>query len=312
MTSNTEPKKHHYIPQFILRNFCFDDKNHLLYYDVQNESVCVKETKDIFMSPFLYMDEKNNPEDRMKIEHDFAEYEREVSKLINGKLSNEDAVAISEEEDDKLKLFFALMGFRSKRTSEVFSVNTSTVNKPVFSLYQKDGDYSDLWKRNLGQLVNCRSLKEVRNNPQIDDMIKAFMRRDTYGYFGRHFSLVECQEPYEFIISDCYPTEIKGDIGIIYDIFPLSPQRALLSVCNGAEGTPLDVRVLRERAFMQPNPAHDGRKRIISTKLNEKEIIHINTMIAKEAEIGIAAKTETALNKSGIQIENSAESAQIG
>lgn len=24
-----EPKRHHYIPQFILRNFCFDDNNNI-------------------------------------------------------------------------------------------------------------------------------------------------------------------------------------------------------------------------------------------------------------------------------------------
>lgn len=30
---NKEPIKHHYIPQFILRNFCFDDGSHLFYYD---------------------------------------------------------------------------------------------------------------------------------------------------------------------------------------------------------------------------------------------------------------------------------------
>ena len=51
-----EPVKHHYIPQFILRNFCFDDRSHLFYYDKKISKIYKRETKDIFMIRNLYRD----------------------------------------------------------------------------------------------------------------------------------------------------------------------------------------------------------------------------------------------------------------
>ena len=43
-----EPKRHHYIPQFILRNFCYDDKGHLFYYDISTGKTNKCETKEVF------------------------------------------------------------------------------------------------------------------------------------------------------------------------------------------------------------------------------------------------------------------------
>lgn len=55
-----EPIRHHYIPQFILRNFCFNDRGDLFYYDKENSKTSVKNTRDIFMVRNLYRDEINN------------------------------------------------------------------------------------------------------------------------------------------------------------------------------------------------------------------------------------------------------------
>jgi len=301
LTNKNEPIRHHYIPQFILRNFCFNDKNHLIYYDVQNKTVSVKETRDVFMSRLLYMDEVNHPVDRMRIERDFAEYEREVSGIINGSFLKDDEIIISKEEEDKLKVFFALMGFRSKNTYDTFETSISKDGKALYSSYQEDGKLTDLWKRNLGLLVNCRSPEDIDTHRRIDDPIKKFMQRDVFGYCGRHFSLVECREPHEFIIGDAFPTVIRGE-GVIemYAILPISPNRVLLSVCEGAEWTPLDVRVLRERVLRKPNSANDGRIRILNTIINEEEIANINQHIANSAKVGLAFRSKAVLTQFGI------------
>ena len=55
-----EPIRHHYIPQFILRNFAFDDSGKILYYDKKQNTVSVVDSRDIFMEKNLYRDEINN------------------------------------------------------------------------------------------------------------------------------------------------------------------------------------------------------------------------------------------------------------
>ena len=55
----------------------------------------------------------------------------------------------------------------------------------------KNGDLEDLWKRNLGLIVNCRSIKEVLDNPNINEPFKHFMVRDTTSLFGKYFIALE-------------------------------------------------------------------------------------------------------------------------
>lgn len=115
-----EPKRHHYIPQFILKNFCYDDNNHLLYFDKQSGEVSSEDTRDVFMVKNLYRDEINNADNPTKIEKDLAVFENEVSRIIKDKFLSGRDIILTLQEDQKLKLFFAIMGFRSKETNHKF------------------------------------------------------------------------------------------------------------------------------------------------------------------------------------------------
>ena len=53
----------------------------------------------------------------------------------------------------------------------------SRESKTFYKQYQQDGDYIDLWKRNLGYVVNCRTIEEVLKHPHIDDPFKVFFQR---------------------------------------------------------------------------------------------------------------------------------------
>ncbi len=108
-----EPVRHHYIPQFILRNFKRED-GYVSYYDCSKGSVESKRTEEIFMTRNLYRDTINHPDEPVKIENDLARYENEASQIIN-KFLKEDEVVLSAEEDDSLKLFLAIMGFLADR-----------------------------------------------------------------------------------------------------------------------------------------------------------------------------------------------------
>lgn len=299
---NNEPVKHHYIPQFILRNFCFDDRDCLFYHDKKTSKTSKRKTKEIFMVRNLYRDDINNIENPTKIETDMARFESEVAQIITKRFLNKNEISITCDEDEKLKLFFAIMAFRSKIISDKFKDGLSEEGKAFYSMYQKNGDLTDFWKRNLSNLVNCRSLNEVWKHKEIDDPIKVFFSRDINGFFGRYFIVAERRGLIDFIISDVYPTVVYGvtDVGVewpMYSIFPISPDRIILLTNNGVEGAPKSVAVFSDEILRKPKL--NFKKGIINfhvKKMYEKEVEYINFVLKKEAYEGFAFKNKDRIN----------------
>lgn len=291
---NKEPVRHHYIPQFILRNFCFNDRGELFYFDKKSSKTSIKKTRDVFMARNLYRDEINNPDEPTKIEKDLARYEEEVSQIIKGEFLDKDEISITLEEDEKLKVFFAIMSFRSRITSDKFGIGASEENKAFYSIYQEDGNLSDFWKRNLGNLVNCRSLREVWEHKEIDDPIKIFLQRDTFGYFGLYFVVAERRGPIDFIISDAYPTVIscvtdRGLELIMYSIFPVSQERIILLASNGVCSAPKNVAVFSNEVLKKPKLKLDGKSITIHVKkIYKDDVRYVNSVLVKEAHEGVA------------------------
>ena len=299
---NREPVIHHYIPQFILRNFCFDDRRHLFYYDKKTSETSKRKTKEIFMVRNLYRDDINNIENPTKIESDMARFENEVAQIITKRFLDENDISITLDEDEKLKLFFAIMAFRSKTTSDKFGIGASDENKTFYSMYQKNGNLSDFWKRNLGNVVNCRSLREVLSHKEIDDPIKFFFIRDTFGVFGLYFIVAEKRGHIDFIISDVYPTVVYGvmDEGMelpMYSIFPISPDRIVLLAANGVEGAPRSVAVLSDKILKKPKlSTNKSIIKIHVKKMYENEVRYVNSVLIKEAYEGFAFRNKDRVN----------------
>ena len=298
-----EPIRHHYIPHFISRNFCCDNENHLHYYDKINDEYSVKTTQEIFMEKNLYLDSINSPNERMKIEKDLAKYEGEVAQIINKRFLIDHDIVITPEEDEKLKLFFALMGFRSKNASKKFGENASDESKEFYTMFQENGDLTDLWKRNLGYLVNCRSLRDVLNHPNIDAPFKVFMGRDTVGLTGMYFIVAERRGPLDFVISDAYPTLIQGEITdnfaiTMYLIIPLSPNRVLFVAANGVERAPISVSYFKKDFFVKPRQNRETKEITIHVKkLYEKDIKYVNGEVLKNYCEGFACQDLSRIKK---------------
>lgn len=115
-----EAVRHHYIPQFILRSFC-GDNGYLSYFDISQQRIVEKKTEEVFMARNLYRDTVNNPDDPVKIEKDLSRFENEASHIIKRFLVESEEVQLTLEEDEKLKLFLAIMAFRGDRVKEMFS-----------------------------------------------------------------------------------------------------------------------------------------------------------------------------------------------
>lgn len=256
------PIRHHYISKFLLRPLCYEEG--LLHYCSKYDfSVSNKRIEEVFMVRNLYRDEINNDDDPTKIEKDLARFESEVSKIIS-KFRTGNDITITVEEADALKLFFAIMGFRSKRASGDFSENANDEFKEFYSFYQENGDMTDFWKHNLELIVNCRSIQEVLRNNNIAKPIKLFMLRDTEGVTGMHFVVAEGRGNEEFIMGDNLPACMYGSTndGLelpMYFYIPLSPERALFLFADGVEVAPEKVVGFRRDFFKYPKYSKDGK-----------------------------------------------------
>lgn len=295
-----EPIRHHYIPQFILRNFCFDDNGDTFYKDAKSKKESVKQIRDIFMEKNLYRDTINS-DNPVQIEKDFARFENEVAPIIKEKFLDSEEFILTRLEEEKLKLFFALMSFRSKSTQELFKKELSKKSKKFYENWQRNKNFEDFWKRNLGELAKCRSLEEVINDIEIDEPIKVFLMRDTFGFLGKYFCVVEPKGIGEFVLSDCYPVAFRGicetpfidsfEMGI-FDVYTISPNRAILFANVGCQGTPSDILQLRPLVLNEPIIKDNNEKLFRVKKLYLEEVEFINNMVVENAKEGFIYKRE--------------------
>lgn len=284
-----EPIRHHYIPQFILRNYAYDnDKTLVYYYDKESQSVSAREIREVFMERNLYRDEINYNNNPVQIEYDLSVYEREVAELIKNKFLNKRKIELTEKEDSMLKLFFAIMSFRNINAKEQFGDKASKEFKDFYKYFQGNENLEDFWKRNLGYLVKCRSIKDVAEHPEIDTPIKLFMSRDTNALLGKHIAVVEPKEGDGFILGDCYPLVFTGDYLRLplYDVCPISPDRAIIFASSGAEHASHDVLTLRPGVFDFPEISENGNFIIVTKRLLLEEVQFINREIEKNSHKG--------------------------
>lgn len=301
MQNKVEPKRHHYIPQFILKNFSINSSYFVKFYDKRELKRICKKTSEVFMEDNLYEDKINCQNDIMAIEKDLAKFECEVAPIIKKFLINNELL-LTDDENNKLQYFFALMGFRSSKTKKFFKLGLSKKSKKYYKNYQGNNDFEDFWKRNLSKLVKCRTLKEVVEKEDIDEIIKGFMIRDVNGVNGKHFCLVEATNGEEFVLSDCYPVVVR-DINKIdlYDIFPISPERAILFACEATINNALsyakkigvdEMDVLYFRPLVVSKGKNEDRKatKLYLKKLFPEEVESINDLIIENAEKGYIYK----------------------
>jgi hypothetical protein len=180
------------------------------------------------------------------------------------------------------------MSFRNINAKEQFGDKASKEFKNFYKYFQGNENLEEFWKRNLGYLVKCRSMKDVAEHPEIDSPIKLFMLRDTYALFGKHIAVVEPKEGDGFILGDCYPLVFTGDYLRLplYDVCPISPNRAIIFASRGAEHASHDVLTLRPGVFDFPEISENGNFTIVTKRLLLEEVQFINREIEKNSHKG--------------------------
>ena len=298
-----EPKRHHYIPQFILRNFQ-NESSQVEYWDIEKEILEKRNTKSVFMNMHMYRDEINHYDNPTNIESALAVFETEIADLINKKLLIGNQVVITRDELEKLRIFLSLLSFRSNSRKEQYCNNNFNAStRAILENYSSEG-FEDLWKREVEELAKCRSYKDVELNNVVDPIIKTEFFNDLKGMY---MTLVDARGG-EFLLTDIYPTlevfPIQPSINIhMHCFYPLSPTRMLilnhimfkeetdspilnqmkaLSKITGDMIIPPKSKRIMATAFL-PNDTYSYRVR----KIYQDDVEYINALFLNEARVGI-------------------------
>lgn len=264
--SKQEPKRHHYIPQFILKNF-HNENQQINYWDITKAKLEARNTKSIFMEKNMYRDEKFNFNDPTKIETQFAVFESEISELIAQKIIDKKEIILTRSELEKLRIFTFLLSFRSNyRKTQYDKSNFDLLTKTILEQSCQSNDFSDLWKQELDILTTCRSYEDIKNSKKIDPIIHQEILNDLIGYY---MTFVDAMGEH-FLLSDIYPTAeiypVTNNINIyIHFIFPISPKRALIlnhiafketNGTNQISTAILSLSKIQGNAIKQPKPLY--------------------------------------------------------
>lgn len=242
MEKKQESHKHHFVPQFILKNFA-DDEKQLYHWDNVEKKLEKKSVSEVFMDNDMYRDEKQSAENPTAIEDDFSVFERKIAMLIQDKIIDQSEIRISKKENEELRIFLTLLSLRSRYRKEQYINDSfdSDTRKELFN-YQQDSDFESLWKRELGLLAKIRNYDKIRKNKNIDAALKREFFDD---YDNFYMSFIETEEE-NFLITDVNPTSEVYPLDIycaMHYLYPLSPKRMLLlshnEFINGKNGSQL-------------------------------------------------------------------------
>lgn len=224
-----EAKRHHYIPQFILRNFT-DENGQLEYWDIRNNKLEKRNPRSVFMNWNMYRDEENHKDNPTLIESSLSIFEQEIAELINKKMLSGNEIILTRTELESFRIFLSLLSFRSDlRMNQYKDKQFNPATLSILKKYEKDENFENLWKMEIEELSKCRTYKQIEDSKVIDSIIKTDFLTDLK---GKYMTFVDARGG-DFLISDVYPTleifPISQDINIhLHCLYPLSATRLLL------------------------------------------------------------------------------------
>ena len=226
----SEPVKHHFIPQFILRNFTHNN-DQIFYWNKETSKIEVRNTKSVYMVKNLYRDEKNHPTDPAVIEKKFAQFESTIATLFQEKIIDKNPIVLTRTENEKLRRFLYLLSFRSSsRKKQYIDANFDEATKEHLSKYVVNDDYIDLWLREIETILDTDDYHDLQNN----DNVSWTIRTDFWSHLSGYYMTFVAPRGQDFIIGDIYPTTEIFPIGInnanLYPhlMFPITPDLMLI------------------------------------------------------------------------------------
>lgn len=315
----SEAKRHHYIPQFILKNF-LDNKGQVFYWDIEKEVLEKRNPRSIFMNFDMYRDEVNHKDKPTSIESSLAIFEGEIATLIRQKFLKDNEIIITRSELEALRIFLSLLSFRSDLRKDQYKnckFNEST--KTLLEKYAK-GNFEDLWKREIEILSKCRTFKDVKESEEIDPIIKTDFMNDIIGFY---MTIIEARGG-EFLLTDVYPTleifPVRSGVNLhMHCIYPISNNRVLLlnhimfkpELQGNLLTEPMRrISQIKGDMIMPPKNKYKISRQFLSSedqyiykvrKIYAPDIEYINALLLNEARIGVMFTDVDSIQQSVIQ-----------
>ncbi|MCM1368659.1 MAG: DUF4238 domain-containing protein [Roseburia sp.] len=284
--------RQHYIPQFILKNFyCDAQRSTVNFYDIETEKIDMQFVANTFKEDYLY----SNAGDLI-VENSLSRFELEVAPLFK-RLSVESEIHLTMEEDDKLRIFLSLLAFRSVNTRNQFRDRIPKTSKAIYGDGSTDFDFEKLWLKNVELISKCRNIQEITENPQINDVIKMFIKTEFLGFY---MCILERRGGVDFVISDCYPAIMNGEGETpdgkpfqlpIYYFYPISDSRLILLVTQFIADVPRGIAQFDMRTVKGPRGSFSDKSLVYTpSKIYFDDVEWVNEAIINNASVGVVVK----------------------
>lgn len=265
----------------------------------------------------MYRDEELNKDDPTQIESKFSAFEGEIAELIANKILNKSEIVINRRELEKLRIFITLSALRADYRMKQYKDNSFVEStRKILLEYQPDGNFEELWKRELDYLATCRTYDDIQKSDVIDPIIKQDFMNDLMGFY---MTFVDARGG-EFLMSDVYPTlEIfplmNGTNLHMHCLLPLSPTRMLLLnhivFKNGDNGVPI-LKAMLKLSQIQGDAIVPPKNKYISIcslnpddeyiycvkKIYQKDVEYINALLLNETRVGIIFRNKDKIKDS--------------
>ncbi|MCH5151744.1 MAG: DUF4238 domain-containing protein [Clostridiales bacterium] len=285
--------RQHYIPQFILKNFCYDqNKERVYFFEAGEEEYSTSYVSNVFMERYLYSNAENN----LEIEESLAKFETDIAPIFK-KLNNDAEISLTVAEDERLRIFLSLLAFRTVGTRDQFD-NMSDNSKEMYGRNSDDTVMKNIWLKNVHLVSQSRSIKDVLSNPEVSNPLKVFFKHEFSSFY---MCILERRGLVDFLISDCYPVVMNGE-GVlpngasfhlpIYYFYPISDSRVIVLVTNNIQEVPRSVSNLDFTKTLKGPKGSSDRTHLLfrPEKLYQQDVEWINEMIIKNAKIGVVVK----------------------
>lgn len=288
MASNI-PVNHHYVPQFLLRNFSIDHE--MIYmYRLKEQRIVKRNIKYNYNKDNLYKDVSE--EDVMIVERLFSELEGKVAAIINRILEASNQIVLDRLEVEMVKRFLYLMEFRSKRRkSQYENKNFTPLTEMILDMKIEGKEYVQLWLNELKIL-----LQHTKYDMDYNKLSLA-IHWDFEYYMDQTFIVIwdACQDE-RFLITDNFGTfELSREHPPLklFLLFPLSPRRMIV-LANKMYELPNTWRELDSEFSMDivefPKNERvsnyainmEDKYRYQIKRIRNKDVIHANELLINE------------------------------
>ena len=285
--------RQHYIPQFILKNFCYDqNKEKVYFFEAGGDEYFSTYVSNVFMERYLYSKDENE----LEIENSLARFERDVAPIFK-KLCYDAEISLTFAENERLRVFLSLLAFRSASTRDQFD-SMSELSREMYGKSSDETNMKNIWLKNVHLVSQSRSIQEVLSNPEVSTPLKVFIKHEFSSFY---MCILECRGTVDFLISDCYPVVMNGEVKLlngasfnvpIYYFYPISESRVIVLVALNIQDVPREVANLDYTKTLKGPKGSADRTHLIfrPAKVYLPEVEWINEMIVKNAKIGVVVK----------------------